>query len=99
MKMQDCPKFDKCFAPICPLDRQWRKRVYLSEDRMCFYLLESQKAGASGRVEPEMLKACQTLAEDPTLSGTLRNKLYRASLTPSRIEQGQERMKRLQGGG
>lgn len=38
-----CPKYDKCSSPICPLDRDWRKRVMLEEDSVCFYLSEAVK--------------------------------------------------------
>jgi len=43
MKISSCPKYQQCNAPICPLDDQWRKRVYFSEDSTCYYLLESVK--------------------------------------------------------
>lgn len=41
-----CPKFQKCNAPICPLDADWPKRVHHNGDRVCFYLIEAQKASA-----------------------------------------------------
>jgi len=41
-----CHKFQKCNAPICPLDSDWQKRVMLNEDAVCFYLTESVKEGA-----------------------------------------------------
>ena len=46
MKMNACPKYQHCNAPVCPLDDKWRKRVYFSEDPTCYYLLESVKEGS-----------------------------------------------------
>ncbi len=40
---QNCPKYDICSAPICPLDKDWKLRVLCNEDSTCFYLLESVK--------------------------------------------------------
>ena len=41
-----CPKFQKCNAPICPIDPEWQKRKHISGDRVCFYLTEAQKPNA-----------------------------------------------------
>ncbi len=49
MEMNDCPKFDHCSAPICPLDRDWKKRHYCKGEPVCFYMLESVKPGAKAR--------------------------------------------------
>ena len=49
MKMDDCPKFESCSAPICPLDPDWRKRRHLKVERVCFYLCEAQKGGSEAR--------------------------------------------------
>ena len=46
MKMNSCPKYHHCNAPICPLDDDWRKRVHHSADPACYYLLESVKEGS-----------------------------------------------------
>lgn len=43
LTMQDCPKYQVCSAPICPLDLHWQKRKHLPADKVCFYLLESAK--------------------------------------------------------
>jgi hypothetical protein len=49
--MIDCPKFQTCNAPICPLDREWQKRSLHNDDATCFYLMESVKAGAEARFQ------------------------------------------------
>lgn len=42
----DCDRFKSCSANICPLDKDWHKRVHHSYDRVCFYLIEAQKINA-----------------------------------------------------
>lgn len=48
---RDCPKFNKCNATICPLDKDWRMRTCLNFDATCYYLLESVKDGARTHFE------------------------------------------------
>lgn len=42
----DCPKYQRCNANICPLDTAWPKRKHLAGESVCFYLLEAQKINA-----------------------------------------------------
>jgi hypothetical protein len=85
-----CPKFEKCSAPICPLDANWRKRVLLNGDPTCFYLSESVKHGAQTVFEGAGLKdiyAAMVLAY-PTITAKhprIRRALERAKLTGSRM--------------
>jgi hypothetical protein len=44
--LKSCPRFQKCNAPVCPLDERHKKRKHLPEDRVCFFLLESAKTSA-----------------------------------------------------
>jgi len=39
-KMYQCPKFEKCGAPVCPLYEHWQKTKLIkeSESRNCYYL-------------------------------------------------------------
>jgi hypothetical protein len=46
----DCPEYIRCNAPICPLDVDWRKRVFDSGDSTCLWLREAMKAGAEQRL-------------------------------------------------
>jgi hypothetical protein len=48
-----CPKFDRCSAPVCPVDPNWRDSVYRKGEPTCFYMrlhaknaLEGQKQGS-----------------------------------------------------
>ena len=47
--MRNCPKYESCSAPICPLEDSLFKRTLLKEDPTCFYLTESVKDGAETR--------------------------------------------------
>jgi len=46
---QLCDRFEKCAAPICPLDEDWTSRVYYKGESICHYLrnypLEDLKGG------------------------------------------------------
>ena len=36
--MKECPRFDRCNAPICPLDPDVLDRVSVKGDSVCYYL-------------------------------------------------------------
>lgn len=42
----NCDRYQICSANVCPLDRDWQKRVHHNGERVCFYLIEAQKANA-----------------------------------------------------
>jgi hypothetical protein len=44
---RDCPRFDHCNAPICPLDPAWPKAAHLHGEAVCHYALASGKPGAA----------------------------------------------------
>lgn len=33
--MEKCPKFIKCSAPLCPLDKRIEERIYLKGEPLC----------------------------------------------------------------
>ncbi len=43
-----CPRFLRCSASLCPLDRGLSDRVYLWGDPVCFYLRVFAKSGVEG---------------------------------------------------
>jgi len=45
-----CPKYEKCSANICPLDRDWKLRSHLKGEPTCFYLREYVKQGGIARL-------------------------------------------------
>jgi hypothetical protein len=91
--MTMCPKFESCSAPMCPLDPDWRLRVYRKGEPICFYLLEYVKpdtrAQFQGSIEGQIYKAIQT-SIDPmsTRYATLLAALERAKRTGSRMPGG-----------
>jgi hypothetical protein len=44
MHMYECPRFEACSAPICPLDDDWKLRRMLKRERTCHYLREVSKS-------------------------------------------------------
>jgi hypothetical protein len=90
MKISNCPRFDKCSAPICPLDRNWKLRVYLKGEPICFYLLEyvkpNAKAQFQGSIGVRIYAAVQTSIDAMSHRyAPLRRALERAKRTGSRI--------------
>ncbi len=51
LKMYHCPRFDRCSAPICPVDPDWKLRVYRKGEPICFYLLEYVKPDAEAQFQ------------------------------------------------
>ncbi len=47
---EDCPRFNRCGANICPLDDDWPLRTHLKGECVCFYLTEAVKPGGAARV-------------------------------------------------
>jgi hypothetical protein len=41
----DCPRYQRCGAPVCPLDPDWRHRKHLDGESVCGLLLELAKDG------------------------------------------------------
>ncbi len=56
MNISDCPKYETCSAPICPLDKDWKLRALCNEDPTCFYLLESVKDASATHFELAQLE-------------------------------------------
>jgi len=87
MQMHECPKFESCSAPICPLDAQWRMRAHNPGDRICFYLREAVKPSADAVVPKPLLAACDALRKAPEIPGGVRRALKRAASHGSRTNQ------------
>ena len=51
ISLSDCPKFQSCNAPVCPLDPVWGQRFTHKEDSTCFYLSESVKCRSQALFE------------------------------------------------
>lgn len=88
--MTQCPKFNQCNAPVCPLDAEWEKRKHMSEDKCCHYLLEAAKIDAKTNFKVaglnEMLVAIQVVQDDIlSSSASIKHTYDRAKNTPSRM--------------
>lgn len=90
MDMETCPKFQRCSAPVCPLDLNWWKACHLKHERICFYLCESQKGDSEAILRGRGLgNLYQIMVEvTPGISlrwATIRKALEKAKNTSSRI--------------
>lgn len=88
---QDCPWYDKCSAPLCPLDPEWRGRKHLQGERVCYFLREAVKDGARARFEatanaPIFAAASQMLSEQENLGAYVRQRLRDAAQAESRLD-------------
>lgn len=56
---QVCSRFDKCSAPVCPLDPESLSRVHLPDDRVCKHLRtysrNGSRANSEGGIPKELL--------------------------------------------
>lgn len=90
ISLYECPKFQTCNAPVCPLDDDWRKRSNLKEDSTCFYLIESVKHGAETHFQGaglgQLLTVIVRARSDITATHKrIATKLEAARLTGSRM--------------
>jgi hypothetical protein len=90
IKMEHCPKFHHCSAPLCPLDPDWIKRKMLQGDNLCHYLCEASKDGTMERFKrrydkPVLMRAFGLSEEMRKYSKALDRGLERAANTPSVI--------------
>ena len=97
LKPFDCPKFEPCSAPICPLDVEWRERTYRKGEAVCHFMrmhaknaLQGQKAGS---VPEEMVETVVTVFQEICdRYAPLKTSLERAALSrPKGFSLGEER--------
>ena len=91
MNLQDCPKFSRCSAPICPLDGEWDRRKMLDDEPVCFYLLEHAKECSKARFEERGLRELyelidRVLPEQSSKWGRIARTYERARTSGSRLE-------------
>ena len=85
-----CPKWERCNAPLCPLDADLFKRVMQDGDPVCHYLIEAVKPDAEaifrGRGRTELFEVVSTLIDPMSPRwGRIRKALTRARTTGSRM--------------
>jgi len=88
---QDCPRFQGCSSPVCPMDNDWPIRVLEKSDPTCFYLTEAVKDGAEKRFGAAGLQDLYSLVSEvgpaiANLHPRVRDGLARARYTGSRME-------------
>jgi hypothetical protein len=94
MNLRDCPRYENCSAPICPLDCDWQRRTHLSGERVCGLLCELVKQGGEARLRGSLRsELVDTLARvAPDISARwrrVRARLETAALSPSKVASGQ----------
>ena len=85
-----CPKWERCNAPLCPLDPGVFTRMMLNDEPVCFYLTEAVKVDAEaifrGRGREELFAVVSTLIQPmSSRRGRIRLALERAKSTGSRM--------------
>jgi hypothetical protein len=85
-----CPKWERCNAPLCPLDPDLFKRVMQDGDPVCHYLLEAVKADAEAnfrrRGRTELFDAVSVQVKPLSARwGRIRHALERAKTSGSRL--------------
>ena len=90
MNMHDCPKWDSCNAPLCPLDPDILKRLYLRGEAICFYMHEYVKPNSYEQFKlshsGEIYEAISDVIKEAlSTHGYIKRRLERASKTPSRM--------------
>ena len=89
IQMAQCPRFDQCSAPICPIDTDWRKRAHRKDEPVCAYLRYYAKdplwGQKQGTVPTELwLKVVEVYPQVIARYGPLKKVLERASGSPFR---------------
>lgn len=90
MEPNDCPRFDGCSAPICPLDKDYLKRAHLKGERSCGYLREYAKPHArailKGVIPAEQFQAIsEAYSNIVNQYNPLKKQLNKASKTPTNL--------------
>lgn len=91
----DCPRFERCSCPICPLDPQWSERTLLRGEQTCGLLLELSKPQGSallrGYVAKAVISRLRQVAPAMVAShGTTRRAVRRAAANGSKLAAGRK---------
>ena len=85
--MKECPRFDRCNAPICPLDPDVLDREHLKGEAVCYYLrlyaknaLWGLKPGSVPAKLP--IRVAEVYPQLIACYGTLKDALLRAAKSP-----------------
>ena len=94
--MEECPKFDNCSAPVCPLYTSLNEQKYLENERTCYYLIEAQKQGSKtnfdhsglGELYGVMVRTTNQVFVQPETHKYLQKQLLKAATSGSRMARG-----------
>ena len=89
IEMAQCPRFDRCSAPICPIDTGWRTRAHRKGESVCAYLRRYAKdplwGQKQGIVPTDLwLKVAEVYPEVIARYSPLKKTLKRAPDSPFR---------------
>ncbi len=90
MRPSNCPKFDKCNAPICPLDANHLQGCHLDGEKVCYYLTQAAKPGTEAILRGALPQGMLEVIREATPGivsrwGRIRRVLERASRTQTRL--------------
>lgn len=90
MRPNDCPQWDSCSCPVCPLADDWRQHRHLPGERVCLWLRELVKQDGAATVERALgHQAAHAVAEAaPGIMARwsdIRHKLRQASRQGSKV--------------
>ena len=85
----NCPKWDSCNAPVCPLDPNWQAQKHLAGEPVCLWLRESVKNDGERVLRHSLteINVEKVIAVKEILyarGGELKFRLERASLSGSK---------------
>ena len=85
----ECPRFDGCSAPICPIDPKWEERGCRKGEAVCFFLRHHAKnalqATNTGSVPEELAqRVVQAFPKICTRYVTIKTSLKRAAQSQPR---------------
>ena len=84
MKINNCPRFEKCSASICVLDPNWQKSCHLKNEKVCFFLCEAQKNDSEAVFRDRGLQELYQLIVEATPDISLRWKPIKRALEKAR---------------
>jgi len=88
LKPNDCPKFDSCSAPVCPLG--YADVVYRDGEPVCYYVRQVAKGeAASNELEAALLEKAAKSLQLPLRAGDsdYQKRIRRAAQSPSKRSQ------------
>jgi len=72
---QQCPRYDSCSAPICPLDPHALKRRMLRDERVCHYIRKFSQKLHDDSVDTKIAEAISELMVHASLNAALNRAL------------------------